>query len=167
MFLLIHNSNVRNIQVCDCICAELRCEIDTELCASLLHSLLFLCWGWRPAEFLWLSLCCNSAMIWKVSDVVSGLEDRRRRRWSIIPQAEQFFRCLFFCLSEFSPCHIFLHHVLLNYANIYQVISYKVQANVRRHGIAGLNLLELFELFSFFYFSSAVPKQRLVKTTLP
>lgn len=61
MFLLIHNSNIRNIQVCDCICAERSCETDAVLCASFLHSLLFLCWC--PAEFLWLWLRCQYAVI--------------------------------------------------------------------------------------------------------
>lgn len=48
MFLLIHNRNVRNIQVCDC--ADPPCEIGTELCASLAHYLLFSSRGRCPAE---------------------------------------------------------------------------------------------------------------------
>lgn len=63
MILFIHNSNVRDIQVCDCICAEPSCEIDAEPCASLLCFLLFLHWGWCPSEFLWLWLHCQCAVV--------------------------------------------------------------------------------------------------------
>lgn len=54
IFILIHNINVKDIQVCYCICAEMCWDIDTELYASTLHYLLFLCWRRCPVEFFWL-----------------------------------------------------------------------------------------------------------------
>lgn len=107
---------------------------------------------WVFVIIITLSVCCNSSVIWKVSDVVSSLEGRRRR-WSTTPQAEQFFWCVvWFFFFKFPPCHILLHHVLLNYANIYQVISHEIQTYVTRHGIAGWNLPEFWNIFLSFTF---------------
>lgn len=44
---------------------------------------------------------------------------------------------IYLFIFKFPPCHILLHHVLLDYANIYQVTSYKIEANMTRHGVAG------------------------------
>lgn len=116
MFLLIHNSNVRNIQVCDCICAELSCEIDAEQCASLLFVLRVMS-SWVFLNMITLSICCNSAVIWKASNKGSDLE-RRRRRWSIISQAELFFwsNSFFLFFPNFQHATNLIHHVLLYYA---------------------------------------------------
>lgn len=128
MILFIHNSNVRDIQVYDCICAEPSCEIDAEPCASFMLFALFalrVMSIWVFVIMITLSVCCSSAVIWKVNNIVSDLEGRRRR-WSIISQSEQFFWNDFF-FPNFPHATNVLHHVLLNYANVYQVTWHKIQ----------------------------------------
>lgn len=97
---------------------------------------------WVFLIIITLSVSCNSSVIWKVRDVLTSLEGRRRR-WPSYPRQRKpsgVFKIIFFQNFHFATSFYII--ILLHYVNTYQVTSHKIQANVRRHGIAGWNLSE-------------------------